>query len=122
MSRTVLICDDAMFMRNWVRDALAGTEYEVVGEAKDGQEAIEQYDRLLPDVVTMDIIMPRKTGIEAVGEIIARHPDACILMSTAVGQEKILMDAIRAGAKGFVVKPFTPSAVLEALERILGSE
>ncbi len=120
MSRTVLICDDATFMRKWIRDALAGTDYEVVGEAQDGQEAVEQFDRLRPDVATMDIIMPRKTGIEAVQEIIAKHPTAKILMSTAVGQEAILKEALQAGAKGFVVKPFTPSAVLAELERIVG--
>jgi two-component system chemotaxis response regulator CheY len=117
MSRTVLICDDAMFMRNRIRDALRGSDYEVVGEAEDGQEAVEQFERLKPDVVTMDIVMPRKTGIEAVREIVGNHPDARILMCTAIGQETYLQQALSAGAVGYVIKPFKAEAVQTALWR-----
>ena len=120
MSRTVLICDDAIFMRTMVGDILQQAGYEVVGEATTGAEAVERYRALRPDFVTMDIVMPDMGGIDAVREITKQDPTARILMCSAMGQQALVVEAIQAGAKDFVVKPFQPSRVLEAVQRVLG--
>jgi two-component system chemotaxis response regulator CheY len=116
----VLVCDDAIFMRTMISDILSGAGYEVVGEAESGVQAIERYRELRPDLVTMDIVMPDMGGIEAVREIIKADPEAKILMCSAMGQQALVVEAIQAGAKDFVVKPFQPSRVLEAVQRVLG--
>jgi two-component system chemotaxis response regulator CheY len=116
----VLVCDDAIFMRTMNRDILSGAGYEVVGEAETGVQAIERYRALRPDLVTMDIVMPDMGGIEAVREIVKGDADAKILMCSAMGQQALVVEAIQAGAKDFVVKPFQPSRVLEAVQRVLG--
>ena len=120
MSGTVLVCDDALFMRTMVKDILSQAGFTVVGEAENGKVAVEQYQRLKPDLVTMDIIMPELGGIEAVKKIIEIDPGARILMCSAMGQQALVTEAIQAGAKDFVVKPFQPSRVLEAVQRVLG--
>lgn len=120
MSPTVLVCDDAAFMRITLRDILAQAGFEVIGEAATGSQAIQRYQELRPDLVTMDIVMPELDGIEAVRRIIDFDPSARILMCSAMGQQSLLIEAIRAGAKDFVVKPFQPSRVLEAVHRVLG--
>ena len=120
MSGTVLVCDDALFMRTMVRDILTQAGFTVVGEAGNGREAVEQYARLKPDLVTMDIIMPEMGGIDAVKKIVEQDPQARILMCSAMGQQALVLEAIQAGAKDFVVKPFQPSRVLEAVQRVLG--
>lgn len=120
MSGTVLVCDDALFMRTMVKDILAQAGFTVVGEAENGQQAVEQYRKLKPDLVTMDIIMPELGGIEAVKKIMEDDPQARILMCSAMGQQALVLEAIQAGAKDFVVKPFQPSRVLEAVQRVLG--
>ncbi|GIW51328.1 MAG: chemotaxis protein CheY [Gemmatimonadales bacterium] len=120
MSHTVLVCDDAMFMRSMLRDILTQAGFEVVGEAATGTEAVERYKQLRPDLVTMDIVMPDLDGIEAVRRIVDFDPSARILMCSALGQQALVIEAIRAGAKDFVVKPFQPSRVLEAVHRVLG--
>lgn len=120
MSGTVLVCDDALFMRTMVKDILTQAGFTVVGEAENGQQAVEQYRTLRPDLVTMDIIMPELGGIEAVKEIMEVDPQARILMCSAMGQQALVLEAIQAGAKDFVVKPFQPSRVLEAVQRVLG--
>ncbi len=120
MSHTILVCDDAIFMRTMIGDILTGAGYEVVGEAETGVQAVEQYSRLKPDLVTMDIVMPDMGGIDAVREIRRQDPDAKILMCSAMGQQALVVEAIQAGAKDFVVKPFQPSRVLEAVQRVLG--
>ncbi len=119
MSRTVLIVDDAIFMRTMIGDILKQAGFEVVGEASSGVEAVEKYRELEPDLVTMDIVMPDMGGIDAVKEILSEHPDAKILMCSAMGQQALVVEAIQAGAKDFVVKPFQPSRVLEAVQRLL---
>jgi len=116
----VLVCDDAIFMRTMISDILSGAGYDVVGEAESGVQAIERYRELRPDLVTMDIVMPDMGGIEAVREIIKADPEAKILMCSAMGQQALVVEAIQAGAKDFVVKPFQPSRVLEAVQRVLG--
>ncbi|UCC74752.1 MAG: response regulator [Gemmatimonadota bacterium] len=120
MSRTVLIVDDAIFMRTMIADILKGAGFEVVGEASSGSEAVEKYKELKPDLVTMDIVMPDMGGIDAVREIVKFDPDARILMCSAMGQQGLVVEAIQAGARDFVVKPFQPSRVLEAVQRLLG--
>jgi len=116
----VLVCDDAIFMRTMISDILSGAGYEVVGEAETGLQAIERYRELNPDLVTMDIVMPDMGGIDAVREIVKADPNAKILMCSAMGQQALVVEAIQAGAKDFVVKPFQPSRVLEAVQRVLG--
>jgi two-component system, chemotaxis family, chemotaxis protein CheY len=120
MARTVLICDDALFMRSMLADILKSAGFEVVGEAKTGIEAVKHYSALRPDLVTMDIVMPDMGGIDAVRAIIRDFPQARILMCSAMGQQALVIEAIQAGARDFVVKPFQPSRVLEAVQRVLG--
>jgi len=116
----VLVCDDAIFMRTMISDILSQAGYEIVGEAETGVQAVEKYKELKPDLVTMDIVMPDMGGIDAVREIVKQSPDARILMCSAMGQQALVVEAIQAGAKDFVVKPFQPSRVLEAVQRVLG--
>jgi two-component system chemotaxis response regulator CheY len=116
----VLVCDDAIFMRTMISDILSQAGYEIVGEAETGVQAIERYKQLKPDLVTMDIVMPDLGGIEAVREIVKFDPAARILMCSAMGQQALVVEAIQAGARDFVVKPFQPSRVLEAVQRVLG--
>jgi two-component system, chemotaxis family, chemotaxis protein CheY len=120
VSHTVLICDDAVFMRTMISDILEESGYEIVGQAESGVQAIERYKTLRPDLVTMDIVMPDMGGIDAVREITSFDANAKILMCSAMGQQALVVEAIQAGAKDFVVKPFQPSRVLEAVQRVLG--
>ncbi len=119
MSRRVLVVDDAIFMRTMISDILKKGEFEVCGEGATGAEAVEQYQKLKPDLVIMDIIMPDMGGIEAVKAIMQIDPNARILMCSAMGQQALVVEAIQAGARDFVVKPFQPSRVLEAAQRAL---
>ncbi|MGQ0640327.1 MAG: response regulator [Gemmatimonadaceae bacterium] len=119
MSQSVLICDDAIFMRTMLADILQQAGFEVVGEAETGAQAVARYRELRPDLVTMDIVMPDMGGIDAVREITKLDPAARILMCSAMGQQALVIEAIQAGAKDFVVKPFQPSRVLEAIQRVL---
>lgn len=119
MADTVLICDDAMFMRKMLADILGDAGFEVVGEAETGAQAIEKYREVDPDLVTMDIVMPDMGGIDAVRVITEEDPDARILMCSAMGQQGLVVEAIEAGARDFVVKPFQPSRVLEAVQRVM---
>jgi two-component system chemotaxis response regulator CheY len=119
MSQSVLICDDAEHMRTLLGEILTGAGYRVVGEAETGVEAVERYRELRPDLVTMDILMPEMGGIDAVRQIVAEDPGAKVLVCSAMGQQALVIEAIRAGARDFVVKPFQPSRVLEAVHRIL---
>ena len=121
MNRTVLICDDALFMRMMVSDILTQAGFDVVGQAETGVQAVEQYRLLRPDLVTMDIVMPDMGGIDAVREITRHDPAARILMCSAMGQQALVVEAIQAGAKDFVVKPFQASRVLEAVNRVLAA-
>jgi two-component system chemotaxis response regulator CheY len=120
VAQRVLVCDDAVFMRTMISDILTGAGYEVVGEAETGLQAVERYRNLRPDLVTMDIVMPDMGGIDAVREIVKDDANAKILMCSAMGQQALVVEAIQAGAKDFVVKPFQPSRVLEAVQRVLG--
>ncbi len=117
--KKVLIVDDTKFMRNILASILKKKDLEIAGEAVNGADAIEKYRQLRPDLVTMDIIMPEVDGIQAVKEILKFDPDAKILMCSAMGQQALVIEAIQAGAKDFVIKPFQPTRVLEAVDRTL---
>ncbi|HVP29602.1 MAG TPA: response regulator [Myxococcota bacterium] len=119
MKGRVLIADDAAFMRQMIRDILEAEGLEVVGEAVDGVEAVEAFEQLHPDLVTMDIVMPRCSGIDAVKRILALDPGARIVMCSALGQETLVMEAVQAGAKDFIVKPFKPESVGVTLKKVL---
>ncbi len=120
MKYRVLVVDDAMFMRNMLKEILNNSgRYEVVGEAANGQEAIEMYGQLKPDLVTMDIVMPVMDGIEATREILKQDPTARIVMCSALGQEPLVIESIAAGAKDFIVKPFSPEKVIRVLDQIM---
>jgi two-component system chemotaxis response regulator CheY len=119
MGTKVLIVDDAAFMRMMLRDILAKNGFEVVGEADNGKVAVQMYNELKPDVVTMDITMPEMDGIAAVKEIKTADASAKIVMVSAMGQQAMVIEAIRAGAADFIVKPFQPDRVLEALGKAL---
>jgi two-component system chemotaxis response regulator CheY len=120
MTRRVLIVDDAVFMRNMIRDIFSGGGFDVVGEAANGLEAVDKYRDLRPDITTMDIVMPFKSGIEATRDIVKGDPQAVIVMCSALGQESLVMEAIEAGASDFVVKPFKPEEVLAVVRKVLG--
>ncbi len=118
----VLVADDASFMRQMIREIVESEGFEVCGEASDGIEAVDEFKKLQPDVVTMDIVMPLKSGIDAVRGIIALDPGARVVMCSALGQETLVTEAIQAGAKDFIVKPFKPDAVIETLKKALEKE
>lgn len=120
MGQRVLVCDDAIFMRTMVGEILTRAGYEVVGEAGNGNQAVQKYRELRPDLTTMDIVMPEMGGIDAVREIIGEDPSARIVMCSAMGQQGLVAEALDAGARDFILKPFQPSRVLEAVERVLG--
>ncbi len=115
----ILIADDAAFMRMMLKDILSKNGYEIVGEAANGKEAIDKYDELIPDLVTMDITMPECDGIQALKTIMGKHPEAKIVMCSAMGQQAMVIESIQAGAKDFIVKPFQPQRVLESIGKVL---
>ena len=124
MAIKVMIVDDAMFMRNMISDIFQGKkfgeeDYEVVAEAENGIEAVEKYKEHMPEVVTMDIVMPEMTGIEALKEIMQINAEANVIMCSALGQDSLVMEALDSGAKDFIVKPFQPEKVLDVVVRIL---
>ena len=120
----VLIADDAAFMRNVIRDVFqqdqVKSEFEIVGEAGNGIEAIDLFKELKPDLITMDIVMPIKSGIEATREILEISKDVKVIMCSALGQEPLVMEAIEAGASDFIVKPFKPDDFLAVVAKVLG--
>src|SRR5690606_34951981 len=120
MSNRILVVDDAAFMRMMIKDILVKNGFDVVGEAVDGVQAVEKYNELKPDLVTMDITMPEKDGIAALKEIKAIDPNAKIIMCSAMGQQAMVIDAIQGGAKDFIVKPFQADRVIEAIKKALG--
>jgi len=121
MAKKILIADDALFMRVTLKNILKKNGYQVVGEASNGLESLELYQKTKPDLVTMDITMPEMDGITAVRELKKIDPQANIIMCTAMGQKQMVLEAVSAGAKDFIVKPFQPDKVLEAVQKIIGA-
>lgn len=118
MTLRVMVVDDALFMRNMLKDIFIRAGYDVVAEAENGEVAINLYREMKPDLVTMDIVMPKKSGIEALQEIMASDPEACVVMVSALGQDSLVLEAVESGAKDFIVKPFKENKVLEIVRRI----
>ncbi|MCK4501956.1 MAG: response regulator [Desulfuromonadales bacterium] len=119
MSKRVLIVDDALFMRTMLRDIFETAGWQVVAEAEDGHQAIDSYKANQPDLVTMDIVMPEMGGIPALKTILSDDPTAVIVVCSALGHKNLIMDAINAGAKDFIVKPFRTNQVLDVVERVV---
>ena len=117
----ILLVDDAAFMRKVIKDALSKAGYSDLHEAVDGADAVEKYNSLKPDLVLMDITMPNMDGLEALKAIRAKDGSANVVMCSAMGQESMVMDAVRSGAKDFIVKPFKPDRVLKTVTSILGA-
>ena len=117
----ILIVDDTMFMRTLLKNILFSGSHDIIGEAENGEDAVEKYKALKPDLVTMDVVMPKMNGIEALKAIMAADPNAKIVMCTAVGQEQMVKLAIKTGAKGYIVKPFQAPKVLEEVNNVLNS-
>lgn len=120
MSKRILLCDDTAFMRTMLKEILVKNGYDVVGEAENGRIAVEKHMELKPDLTIMDITMPEMDGISAVARIIENDSTANIVMCSAMGQEQIVVNAIKAGAKDFIVKPFEHERVIEAVKRVIG--
>ena len=118
MAKTVLIVDDVPFVRKTLVEILTEAHYQVVGEAADGIEAIAMYTQLRPDVVTMDIVMPKMSGIEATQRICKMDKDAKIVIISAMAQVNLIMEAINVGAKDYLLKPFSSADVKKTLERV----
>lgn len=116
--KRVLIVDDAAFMRSALKLMLERNKFEVVGEAENGTIAVKKYNEIQPDIVTMDITMPDMDGIQALKEIKSQHPGANIIMISAMGQETFVKEAVIAGAKGFILKPFKEEHVVSVLSKI----
>ena len=119
MAKTVLIVDDAAFMRMMIKDILTKNGYDVIGEAENGARAVEKYKELVPDLVIMDITMPEVDGIQAVREIKSVNGDSKVIMCSAMGQQAMVIESIQAGAKDFIVKPFQAERVLEAVKKAI---
>ena len=119
-SRRVLVVDDSVFMRDIIKDIFAAGGFEVVGEAGNGVEAVEKFKDLKPDLVTMDLVMPYRNGIDATREILRQDQRALVVMCSALGQETMVMEAIEAGAVDFIVKPPRAEDVLAVVKKVLG--
>lgn len=120
MAKNILIVDDAAFMRMMIKDILTKNGYNVAGEAENGAKAFEKYNEIKPDLVLMDITMPEVDGIQALKNIKAADSNAKVIMCSAMGQQAMVIEAIQAGAKDFIVKPFQPDRVLEAVRKVVG--
>lgn len=115
----ILIVDDAAFMRMMLKDIFTKAGYEVVGEATNGNEAFVKYEELRPDLVTMDITMPECDGLDGLSKIISKDSNARVIMCSAMGQQAMVLDAIKRGAKDFIVKPFQAEKVVESVKKVL---
>ena len=117
MAKSILICDDAAFMRMMIKDILTKNGYDVAGEAENGLKAVEKYNETKPDLVMMDITMPEMDGIQALKKIKAIDANASVVMCSAMGQQAMVIESIQSGARDFIVKPFQPDRVIEAVKK-----
>ena len=120
MAKNILICDDAAFMRMMIKDILTKNGYEIAAEAENGKIAVDKYKEASPDLTLLDITMPEMDGIQALKKIKATDPNAAIIMCSAMGQQAMVIESIQSGAKDFIVKPFQPDRVLEAVKKAIG--
>ena len=120
MAKSILICDDAAFMRMMIKDILVKNGYNIAGEAENGVKAVEKYQETKPDLVLMDITMPEMDGIQALKKIKEVDAGANVIMCSAMGQQAMVIEAIQNGAKDFIVKPFQADRVLEAVKKVIG--
>lgn len=120
MSKKIMLVDDAAFMRMTIKNALTKAGYDNIIEASDGQIAVETYQNEHPDLVIMDITMPNMDGIQALQAIKTLDPEARVVMCSAMGQEGMVVEAIKLGAKDFIVKPFKQDRILQTVEKIIG--
>lgn len=117
MAKSILICDDAAFMRMMIKDILVKNGYNIAGEAENGVKAVEKYQETNPDLVLMDITMPEMDGIQALKKIKAIDPNASVVMCSAMGQQAMVIESIQSGARDFIVKPFQSDRVIEAVKK-----
>ncbi|MCR5607761.1 MAG: response regulator [Lachnospiraceae bacterium] len=120
MGKSILICDDAAFMRMMIKDILSKNGYTIAGEAENGAKAVEKFNEVKPDLVMMDITMPEMDGIQALKKIKSVDADANVIMCSAMGQQAMVIESIQSGAKDFIVKPFQADRVLEAVKKAIG--
>lgn len=121
MSKKIIVCDDTKFMRATLKDALEKEGYEVIDEAENGEILIEKYKKLKPDLIVMDITMPVMDGISALSHIMEIDPNAKAVICSAMGQDEVVIKAIKTGAKDFIVKPFKNERLIESVKKILGN-
>ncbi len=121
MTKTILVVDDAAFMRMMIRDILVKEGYSIQ-EAVNGRDAVEKFEELRPDLVTLDVTMPEMDGIEALSAIRTIDPEACVLMVSAMGQQALIIQALEAGASDFLIKPFQPTKVLATVKKCFGTD
>ena len=119
MPRTLLVTDDAIIIREIIKDVAISAGWQIVGEASNGREAAERYAELRPDACTLDLVMPEYDGLYALREIIKLDADARVVVVSAIDQKKVLVEALRAGASDFVVKPFDRQVLIETLDQIV---
>ena len=117
MAKSILICDDAAFMRMMIKDILVKNGYNIAGEAENGVKAVEKYQETKPDLVLMDITMPEMDGIQALKKIKAIDANASVVMCSAMGQQAMVIESIQSGARDFIVKPFQPDRVMAAVKK-----
>lgn len=120
MSKRILVIDDAMFMRTMLKGILSRNGYEIAGEASNGIEGVDKFRQLSPDLVTLDITMPEMDGLQCLEKIMKTDPHAKVIMCSAMGQQTMVLDAIKLGAKDFIVKPFLEEKVIESVKNIIG--
>ncbi len=118
-SKTVVICDDVEVTRQAIKEILIKEGYEVVSEAEDGEMAINKYERYYPDLIILDISMPKIDGIEVTKKIVNKYPNAKIIVCSVISQQNIVIESIKAGAKDFIVKPFAPSRLLDSIRKVI---
>jgi two-component system chemotaxis response regulator CheY len=116
----VLVVDDNSMVRLYIKENLMQAGHEIVGEADDGAKAVDEYIKCRPDIVTLDITMPRRDGLESLKDIMAADPDAKIIMCTAISAHPVIVGCLRIGAKDYIVKPFTPDELVHSVEKVLG--
>ncbi|HEX8427551.1 MULTISPECIES: response regulator [Hymenobacter] len=122
MKNRILIVDDSFYMRTMLKNVLTDAGYEVVGEAANGQQAIEMAAATKPDLITLDVILPDNTGLDVLKGIRENDPDVKVVMCSAVGQEVIVNEALESGASAYIVKPFSEEKVLEIVGGALSAE